>query len=261
MGGGKYADATGDIFMLGKTFYTLLTKLDPTYLMDDAVNPVIFHVINRACDLDKTKRYQSLADLKQALNMAYDVIIGRGGGLSETHQLATTISDRIKNEAKYNSTQVAEFISKLLLLDDDEKIKICLGLKSSFFSILPQKDLVNNVSDFLKSYMVMTESYDYNFEFSESIAINMKSIFSSPVVEPKIKVQALSIAVESAHEMNRYSAMDTCSAMITSVDNDVLGVQVADLIQRLQYEFLLNIEPARCKCESIKIQIESLNNR
>ena len=259
-GGFKHADETGDIFMLGKSFYVLLTKQDPTYLMDDgALHPAIFHVINRACELDKAKRYQSLAELKQALQMAYDVIIGRGGSLSETHQLATTISDRIKNEAKYSSKQVAEFISKLLLLDDSDKIEICQNLKPSFFGILRHKKLLSSIPDFLKSYIVMAESNEYNFEFSERIALNMKKIFLSPDVDPKMKAEALSIAIDSAERMNRFAAMDTCSSMIVSVDNDVLGVQVAGVIQKYKYDFLLNIEPSRCKSDPIRRQIEALN--
>ncbi|WP_289029722.1 protein kinase [uncultured Paraglaciecola sp.] len=258
-GGFKHADETGDIFMLGKSFYVLLTKQDPTYLMDGAVTPAIFHVINRACELDKTKRYQSLADLKQALKMAYDVIIGRGGGLSETQQLATTIADRIENEAKYSSPQVIEFIAKLLLLDDHDKIDICYNLKPSFFAILPQEKLISHIPDFLKSYTVMAESNKYSFAFAERIASNMKKIFNSQDVPLKVKAQALSIAIDSAGRMQRFAAMDTCTSMIASVNDDELGVLVADVIQRNNFDFLANIEPSRCKCDSIRRQIELLN--
>jgi len=78
-GGFKHADETGDIFMLGKSFYALLTRQNPTYLMDSGLHPALFNVIERACELDKNRRYQTLSEMKQALQMAYDVIIGRGG--------------------------------------------------------------------------------------------------------------------------------------------------------------------------------------
>ena len=87
----------------------------------------------------------------------------------------------------------------------------------------------------------------------------MRKIFDSKDVEPKIKAQALSIAIDSAGRMHRFAAMDTCTAMIASVNNDDLGFLVADVIQRQKHDFLSNIEPARCKCDPIRRQIELLN--
>lgn len=251
-GGFKHADESGDIFMLGKSFYALITKQDPTYLMDGAVHPALFHVIDRSCELDKSKRYQSLADLKQALKMAFDVIIGRGGNLSETHQLATTISDRIKNENKYSSSQIIEFISKLLVLDDSDKIEICINLKPSFFAVLPHKNIIDHIPDFLKSYEVMVRSNEYGFEFSETIASNMKRIFNSDDVDENIKHKVLDLAVDSAYRMNRYAAMETCVAMIASINDEKLGAKISNIIHSNKYDFLLDIEPSRCKSDAIR---------
>jgi len=47
--------------------------------------------------------------------------------------------------------------------------------------------------------------------------------------------------------------------MITSVNDDELGVLVADVIQRKSFDFLVNIELSRCKCDLIRRQIELLN--
>ncbi|MGV3582863.1 MAG: protein kinase domain-containing protein [Methylophilus sp.] len=116
-GGFKNADESGDIFMLGKSFYVLLTKQNPTYLMDSGIHPALFYVIERACALDKTKRYQTLSEMKQALQLAFDVILNRGGELGEVNQLISTIEDRLKNENKYNAPQVIEFLNKLALVD------------------------------------------------------------------------------------------------------------------------------------------------
>jgi len=46
---------------------------------------------------------QPLAELKQALKLAYDVILNRGGQLGEVNQLITTIEERLANENKYSS--------------------------------------------------------------------------------------------------------------------------------------------------------------
>ncbi|MGB3212455.1 MAG: protein kinase [Desulforhopalus sp.] len=254
-GGFKYADATSDIFMLGKSFYVLLTKQNPTYLMDGLVHPALFHVIERACELDKNKRYQTLPELKQALQMAYDSIMGRGGSLGEVNILISTINDRLENEKKYSSAQVKEFINKLSLVDPDDQIRICLELKRPFFTILNNDKLSSELKSFLKSYKKMIESDQYGWSFAENIADNMRVVFSSPNLDNKVRARCLELAVDAAIRMNRFAAMDTCVAMITSVADDKLGVHVGAIIQKYKDSFLFNIELSQCKCESIRASI------
>jgi serine/threonine protein kinase len=256
-GGFKHADESGDVFMLGKSFYVLVTKQNPTYLMETDVHPALFHVIERACELDKNKRYKSLAELRQALNMAYNVMLGRGGHLGEVNQLLATINDRLENEAKYKSSQVIELINKLGLVDEDDQIRICLELKRSFVSILAHDKLRPHLDDFLKIYRRMVESERYGWGFAETIAENMQRIFKVAEVPAKTRARALELAVDAAYRMNRFAAMDTCVAMITSVDNDQLGVHVAGVIQRNLHSFLVSIEPSQCKCESIQAAIRA----
>ncbi|WP_434580218.1 protein kinase [Pseudomonas sp. Z5-35] len=257
-GGFKAADAAGDIFMLGKSIYVLLTKQNPTYLMDGGMHPAIFYVIERACELDKRRRYQSLAEMKQALQMAYDVIIGRGGRLGEVNQLISTITDRLENENKFSSLQVIDFIDGLGMLDDEDKIRLCLELKSSFISLLVLPRLVSHVSDFLKIYRLMVEDARYSWAFAEDIARNMKVIFEGEDVSNRDKAKALELAVESAYRMNRFAAMNTCVSMIISVDDEALGMQVVAVMQRNQHEFLEEIEASQCKSTAIRKYLNSL---
>lgn len=258
-GGFKYADEAGDIFMLGKSFYVILTKQNPTYLMDNEIHPALFHVIGRACELDKGRRYSTLADLRQALQMAFDVMLGRGGHFGEVNQLITTINDRLENEGKYRSSEVIEFIDKLQLVDEEDQIRICLELEKPLISILTQDKLIPHLSDFLGIYRKMVESGQYGWAFAESIANNMKIIFKSEDVPAKVRSKALEIAIDAAHRMNRFAAMDTCTSMITSVTDDSLGVHVANVIQENQHSFVTEIEPSQCKCESIRSMLRSLN--
>ena len=173
-GGFKNADASGDVFMLGKSFYALITKQNPAYLMENEVHPALFHVIERACEIDKAKRYGSLAKLRQALQMAYDVMLGRGGHLGEVNQLITTINDRLENENKYSLDQVVGFINKLCLIEENDQIRICLELKKPFLLILTQEKIRPHLDDFLKIYKKMVESEQYGWSFSETIANNMQ---------------------------------------------------------------------------------------
>jgi len=250
-GGFKHADETGDIFMLGKSFYVLLTKQNPTYLMDNRVHPALYYVIDRACALDKRKRYQSLSELKQALQLAFDVILNRGGKIGEVNQLITTIEDRLENESKYSATKVIEFIEKLALVDQQDQRRICQDLSRSFFSILPQERLIPYIETFLKVYRDFVESESYSWAFAENIATKMKEIFSAIDVDSKIRASALEMAIIAAYRMNRFAAMDTCSSMICSVTDEGLGVHVAAIMQRNDHSFITGIEPSQCKCDAI----------
>lgn len=250
-GGFKHADETGDIFMLGKSFYVLLTKQNPTYLMDNGVHPALYYVIERACALDKRKRYQSLSEMKQALQQAFDVILNRGGQLGEVNQLISIIEDKLENEKKYSSERVIEFIGKFVLVDQQDQIRICQELSSSFFSILPNEKLIPHIEVFLKVYRDFVDSESYSWAFAEDIATNMKKIFSAGDVDSKIRATALEIAIDAAYRMNRFAAMDTCSSMICSVTEEELGVHVAAIMQRNDHSFITDIEPSQCKCDPI----------
>ncbi|MDX1472589.1 MAG: hypothetical protein R3309_00380, partial [Reinekea sp.] len=125
---------------------------------DNGIHPALYYVIERACALDKSKRYQSLPEMKQALQLAFDVILNRGGQLGEVKQLISTIEDRVENENKYSSERVVEFIDKLALVDQDDQIRICQDLSRSFFSILPHEKVAPHIETFLKVYKDFVDS-------------------------------------------------------------------------------------------------------
>ncbi|MGP5336629.1 serine/threonine-protein kinase [Psychrobacter maritimus] len=257
-GGFKHANEASDIFMLGKSFYALITNKNPTYLRESELNPILFNVIERACQVEPKRRYKNIPELKQALDMAFNVMLGRGGHLGEVSQLISTINDKLENERKYNSSEVIEFVEKLQLVNPDDQIRICLELKQPLILVLTQNELSLHVSNFLNVYMKMVESEQYGWEFSETVARNMKTIFEGKNVYSKDKAKALEIAILAAQLMNRYAAMDTCKSMITSVTNEDLGAYVANVIQANQSNFIAEIEPSQCKSENIRSTIRAI---
>jgi len=187
------------------------------------------------------------------------VILGRGGKLGEVHQSITEIHDKLENEHKYNSDQVINFIEKLGFLDEADQIKICLEINQPFFTILTNESLRPYIDDFLKIYSNMLESGNYGWSFAETIASNMRQIFKNPDVNDKTRSRALEFAIDAAIMMNRFAAMDTCVEMITSVNNDELGVHVSAVLQKNRDSFINSIEPSQCKCESIRKVLNALN--
>lgn len=258
-GGFKYANEAGDIFMLGKSFYALITNKNPTYLRDNEFHPILFNVIERACQIDPNRRYSTLSELKQALQMAFNVILGRGGYLGEVSRLIASVNDGLENERKYKLPEVIEFIEKLQLVDQEDQIRICLELKRSVISVLTQNELASHLSDFLKVYERMVDSEQYGWDFAETIASNMKIIFQNKEVGFKNKAKALEIAINAAQLMNRYAAMDTCKSMITSVADEDLGAYVANVIQQNHpSSFMSEIEPSQCKSENIRSTLRAI---
>lgn len=250
-GGFKHADAAGDVFMLGKTIYVLLTQRDPLYLVGDDVPAPIFHIIERCCSIPKAQRYQSLSELRQSVVAAFDVLLSRAGGVGKVKQLLSAIDDRLEQDHKYTTLEVSQFVEQLALLDERDQIKICYEIPQRFFAVIRQQPVISSLPEFLAVYDRLVESQDYSWSYAETIAKNMKTIFSGEDVPVPHKALALDLAIRAACYMNRFAAMDTCREMITSVDDETLGLQVAGLVTKHNDTFVGGIEPSECRSDSI----------
>lgn len=245
-GGFKHADAPGDVFMLGKTMYVLLTERDPMYLVADGIPPPLFHVIDRCCSIPKEHRYQTLADLRQSIVAAYDVLLGRAGGVGKVKQLLSAINDQLEQGGRYSSGEVSEFVEQLALLEDADRVKICFEIQTPFFLVICQKPVLRHLPIFLSIYETMVENQGYSWSYAETVAKNMKTIFFGDGVPAKQKASALDLAIRAAYYMNRFAAMDTCREMIKSVRDETLGLEIARLIIKYSDKFVSDIEPSEC---------------
>lgn len=259
-GGFKNADASGDIFMLGKTIFNIATGRDALYIIQGGLPAPLYHVIDRCCSLNKLQRYQSLADLRQSVVAAFDVILNRGGGLGRVKQLLSAIEDRIQREQRYDPSQVGEFVEQLALLDAQDKVRICMELPNSLFSVLSQTPVQQYSKEFLASYAEMVDGQSYNWSYAEAIASKMKMIFSSQDADSSVKGFALDLAIKASIYMNRYAAMDTCIEMIRGVKEEPLGSMVAALINKHRGSFVDSIEPIGCGNESVVRAIQANNS-
>lgn len=251
-GGFKHADAAGDIFMIGKTIYNLLSGRDPQYLVPDGIPSPIFHVIERSCAIPKTHRYQSLADLKQSIVAAYDVLLSRAGNLGKVKQLLSSVNDRLEQDGKYRTNEVLELIEQLALLDESDQSQVCFEIPRHFFPVLGQSPVLDALDTFLCIYEKFVDSQDYSWSYAETVALNMQKIFSNPNTPLSLKAKALDLAIKAAAYMNRFAAMDTCTTMITSITDDNLGLQVASIITDHHDSFVRHIELSECSCDPVR---------
>lgn len=254
-GGFKHANAPSDIFMLGKTFYVLLTGRDPTYLTGDGIPAPIFTVIERCCDLRPENRYQLLATLKQRLTAAYDVLLGRNLGPGRAGQLLAQINDN-----KADATEVVAFIESLAMLDDSERTQILFELEANVFHILTSEAVQSHLPQFLRVYQEMVENATYGWSYAETIADNMKILFNAETVSDTDKTRALELAIIAAVRQNRYAAMDTCKGMIKSIQDEQLGYRVAEMLTQHPEYFIQAIEPSECRSDAVIAAIRRMND-
>jgi serine/threonine protein kinase len=258
-GGFKHADAAGDIYMLGKTFYVLLTGREPAYLMPDGVPPPLFHIINRCCSLSKGARYQTLAELKQALVTSYDVLLNRAGGVLQ--ELFSAIRDRLATSNQYDTEEVSRFIEQLAMADEDEQKQVISELPDIFFSAISQEPLVDKLAEFLSIFEVYVDRRSYSFGHAETIASRMNRVFKAATVPPETRALALDLAIRATYYMNRFAAMDSCKAMVRAISDHDLALNVVPVILKPEAFFLADIEPSTCSDEAIRNAIRSIKNR
>jgi serine/threonine protein kinase len=255
--GFRNASVVSDIFMLGKTFYCLLSGRDPMYLSPEGVPPPIYSVIERCCLLAPTDRYPDLSVLRQRLIAAYDVPLDRTKGPGRAGQLLGEIRDQGKPGPKLNDL-LGEFSEELSILPDEPRAKILFDLDDEFFGLLASAP-PQCVLKFLASYDNMVRNATYGWSYAEIIADRMKIVFSAGNSTVRVKTSALECAIVGAVRQNRFAAMDTCISMIKSVRTEDLGHSVAEMLLRHSDVFFIqNIEPSECLSDAIGLALGQL---
>ena len=260
-GGFKHADALGDIFMLGKSFYALLTGLDPIllHLAHEQIPRQLRPIIDRCCRPLKDQRYQSIEALRVSLRHAYDAINGRETGRPTAFGLWTTIEAHYSNNNSFSEADVRRFIDELQTLDEEDTKQIALKLSYELFGFVAHQMPEDYLAAFLKSYRVMVDSGDYGWSYAETIARGMEAVFYSSHASLTNRTEALRIAIIGAHNMNRYAAMDKCMDMVTSIDDDELAAHVHDLIIEYKETFIAGTDQAKCKSIAIRNALYTVN--
>lgn len=257
-GGFKDADASTDIFMLGKSFYAVLSGRDPMYLVPDGLPPQLFPVLERCCAISKTSRYQTLASLKQSLTAAFDVLLGRAVGPGKVYALLRAVSDRLRTSQQYLPDEVGQLVEELAILERNDQHKVCLELPEEAFSVLSQSLVQKHLAKFISIYRNMAEEATYPWSFAETIAVNVKVLFDAADTSAADKAEALRVAIIAAVRQNRFAAMNTCKTMIVKIDDDELAQRVHDVLVENDTYFIQNIDPTECKAVAVRSAVVTL---
>jgi serine/threonine protein kinase len=245
------AEPSSDIFMLGKSFYSLLTNRDPMYITKTGVHEAVFHVIEKCTKVERSKRYQALGELKQGLSLAYDIILKRTQGSAQARQTLTQILERLSTLNQFKTKEVADFVALLSSLPRDDQDSIIGDLPTEFFTMISAEPLSDALGAFLVTYEPFVKPAVNTFSYAEVVAKNMSRIFlGSLSIEQR--ALALEFAVDAAIWANRFDAMDVCREFIMEITDDGLALRVATMIAARSDSFLQYIEPVSCGNEVIK---------
>ncbi len=261
-GGFKNADALGDIYMLGKAFYALLTGLNPIVLQLDhpQVPRQLRPIIDRCCRPLKEQRYRSVDELRNSLCHAYDAIHGRVIGPPSAFGLLMAITTRFNTRGDFSTEEVRQFIDELQGLDEDGAKEICFKIPPELFPFVAGLLPHDRHAAFLTAYRVMVDTGDYGWSYAETIVKNMEVFFYCAEVSPANRAEALRIAIIGAHNMNRYAAMDACQAMVISIDEDELAQYVHDLIMEYRDTFIADTDQNACRSVAIRNALFSVKS-
>lgn len=257
-GGFKNATAESDVFMLGKSFYALVTGRDPQFINETLLARPLAFVVDKCCKLEPNKRFSSLAQLRQALVTAYNIILGRLDAQGQGGFLLEQVVDQLKRENKYDPEKVLLFLEFFGNLDRPVRWALVQLMPKPIFFVLSQPPFQDKLIPFLKLYEEVVLNEPGGFSYAETVADNMEQVFKYSQ-DTEARAKAFDITVKMAVRMNRFAAMDTCVSMINSVAlGDPVGAAVALIIALNPEDFLKAIEPVTLKNAEIRAGIQSI---
>ncbi len=245
-GGFKHIDERSDIYMLGKSFYYLLSNKEPTHIDKSLIKSSLFHIIIKSCSLKKEDRYQNLNELKKAICLAYDVILGRG---ENQYLISNKLVDAVQRE--HQSKDLRDFLNIFYSLKNNEQMSLCKKLNFNFFTVLIKLNDSIATIEFLKIYQIMANKLNFDFTFVDTIGKNVKIILDSSTASNETKALSLDILITISQYMNRWESQEICKKFIVSIEDNKLGESISSIILQNQNSFIRNIDISSCKCSNI----------
>lgn len=249
----KYGDGIGDIYMLGKTFYSILTAdKNPTDLDSSKVEKFIYYIIKKACEVKKEERHQDLAELKSDLKKSFDYKLNINDKLGQAEELCEKIH--------LNNSEVEELFNIFMVLNNSEEKELLKKLPISFFKVaISDKNI--DLKPMLETFKEIVEIDDalnnwgtYPNEFMDKFREIMKVIIEANrnnFVKTQTKALALLLLVRISAQRGECA----CQKVIQSINDEALGEEFVALVlnKNLSGNNCINgIDASECITNSIK---------
>lgn len=183
--------------------------------------------------------------------IACDVALGRTSAGGIANQLLPQIIDRLDRGDNNVAEEILNFLDALTVLTAREQSRILHDLPASFYFVVAQEPMESRLESFLQEYAEFVPDAVSTSSYAETVATNMREVFRT-ASSNRHKAQALGCAVNGAILANRTAAMRICCEMIYSVQDEQLGLLVAEIIRENRGSFLSDADPSSSRCGVVR---------
>lgn len=241
VGGSRDADERTDIYQLGKTFYQMLSGMEPALIDASKVPPGLAHVIRRATREQPDERYQSVGQMVDAVN-AY--VRAKDPGANPLSAFETTLS-RVTERFERHDYR-AEEVTKLLDILGNDGVQHDNEQFLELFDSIPEEilELVgenfgSQLEPILEHYVSVLDDAVRGraFSYAEGVALRMNAVFGASGAPPVVKGLAVEALLIAAVRLNRFAAMNSLGVMLTSISDNSVAAAVYDALDRRRDEY------------------------
>ena len=242
-------DARCDIYMLGKSFYALLTgDYNPSHVDERKIDNFFYSIIDKSCQIEKENRYRDLEKLKQDLIEKFNYKLIEKNPYEKVNELCKI--DFL------NPTETMDIykLFSLLKLEEQKGIVKCLPL--SFFEEAIRNHKID-LKKIIKVYQNIVE-YDkplenwsiYTNDFMDRFRASMRKILDASYYEDEeVQTISLYLLVMISGQRGEWD----CQDILKNIDGVFVDNAINLLIsQNFEKNFLKDIKIVECKSISIR---------
>lgn len=242
-GGAREADARADVFQLGKSLYQLYVDELPMYMNLDKVPIGLRHIIARATKHEKEERYQTVAELMDAVQ-TYAKSLDPNLNLKAAFENARNAVQLQAKQGRYDGQQVGELLdyaTKLLETNHSVGLTLFDTIDAEILRIAAQY-LPDESIRLLKVYVKVIEDHvaSYGFAYAETVGAAMSTMLKA-TNSTEVKSLAMEATLIAAVSLHRFAAMDTFAAMLRSIKEEE-ALPVAEMLKR-RMDYYMTIAP------------------
>ena len=226
--GTRDLDQRGDIYMLGKTLYHLLTNQRPIIVNPDALDPGYWLIYKKATKYSKEERYQTVGQLLDAILDVKKANDPQANPDIYIDSLISTAKENLKND-QYNESNINEILKTLLSIEDNQVfIEKFNQIPEKLFPILGSY-FTTDLETILQLLHEKTkhELHNYPWSFAESMGSKMIKITKNSN-NPSIWRYSILLTLIVSVGLNRFAAMDQFDYLLKGINSDDIGHVVAD---------------------------------
>jgi hypothetical protein len=221
-------------------------RFNATQAMIPSLNKVpvgVRHIISKATQRAKDDRYQTVAELMDAVRLYLTSIDSKKNIKASFENVRLAVTE-LAAQGRYKPELLAElFVYASALFDEGWSA----GL-NAFDTIEPRilglgaQQVPEQLAETLKRYIKVIEDHvgSYPFEYAEGVARRMNQVFNNSEY-PELRALSLEATLIGAVSLNRFAAMDTFAANLKKVKDDE-ALAVAEMLKR-QMGFYIVVAP------------------